>query len=60
MTRYFAGDKVLVKLDDAGWLSGVVVSREVTGHGTPSRRVSYYVTVNGLNVIVASDKIKGA
>lgn len=58
--EFHAHDRVLVKLDDIGWYPGFVLAREVTGHGTPSRSVSYYVRVNGLNVTVPSYKIKDA
>lgn len=58
--RHFAGDRVLVKLSDADWLPGVVLAREVTGFGTPAKRVSYYVRINGLNVTVTADNIKAA
>ena len=52
------GDRVLVKLDDADWTLATVVAREVTGHGTPARRVSYHVNVNGLPVTVPAKRTR--
>lgn len=58
-TKFFKGDTIQVKLSDADWQSAIVLAREVTGHGTPARSVSYYVALaSGLNVMVHSSNAK--
>jgi hypothetical protein len=59
MTYYRPGDKVEIKLSDADWQTAIVETREVTGFGTPAKRVSYYVrTRNGLGVTVRESQIR--
>jgi hypothetical protein len=59
-TMHFrTGDQVEVKLSDADWQPATVVTREVTGFGTPAKRVTFYVkTRNGLHVTVTESQVR--
>jgi hypothetical protein len=59
MSFHRKGDNVEIKLSDANWQTATVVERNVTGFGTPAKRVTYYVkTSNGLGVMVAEGQIR--
>jgi hypothetical protein len=56
--NFFKGDRAMVKLSDADWQPATVLAREVTGHGTPARQISYYVSVGSITATVSSSQIK--